>query len=213
MEMKKAKIINKLYDVTTVDNYIKNKDIYDPSYTALEVYDMLLPVIGRIDGRVGIQVGDPDNMVSFYTPPEENIEREYSRDNLIDFKKAKNIGEILQKQEFVKSLENEIIANSDNVFEPRIDNLDSPEMKALKEAVICKQIDINAYAPRFKGNFANDKRLFNDNKITLIKLKKIADALDMKCTLTIEDKSDNVQNPIGRVIEVDITAGGDGDDE
>lgn len=209
MEMRKAKVGNKICDITTLDNYINNKELYDPQYTAIEVNGMVLPIIGRLDGRIGIRV---DDMVSFYTPPPPEKEEDFDANNIIDFKKATNMNELITKQDYVKSLENEIIVNSDNIFEPRIDDSDAPEMRALKEAVLAKQVDINAYAPRFKGNFANDKRLFNDNKITLIKLKKIADALDIRCTLTLEDKGPSVPNPIGKVITVDIT-GGDGEDE
>lgn len=209
MEMRKAKIDNKMCDVTTLENYVNNKEVFDSQYTAIEVDDMLLPIIGRLDSRVGICV---ESFVSFYNPPPEEVKDEYSVENVIDFNKAKTMNDLIKKQNYVKSLENEIIVNSENIFEPRIDDNDVPEMKALKEAVIAKQVDINAYAPRFKGNFANDKRLFNDSKITLIKLKKITEALDMKCTLTIEDRDPDVPNPIGRVITVDIT-GGEDDEE
>lgn len=209
MEMRKAKVDNKICDITTLENYINNKKLYDPQYTALEVNGMVLPIIGRLDGRIGICVND---MVSFYNPPPKEREAEFDAENIIDFNKAKNMNELIQKQDYVKSLENEIIVNSDNIFEPRIEDEDAPEMRALKEAVVAKQVDINAYAPRFEGNFANDKRLFNDNKITLIKLKKITDALDIKCTLTLEDKNPNVPNPIGRVIIADITGGDDVDE-
>jgi hypothetical protein len=212
MEMKKVKLGSRICEVTTLENYVHNPDLYDPQYTALAVHDMVLPIVGRIDERIGI-CPSPNSMVSFYNPPSKDKAKEYSIDNVIDFNKAKNMAEIIQKQEYVKSLENEIIVNSDNIFEPRIDDDDAPEMKGLKEAVIAKKVDINAYAPRFRGNFANDKRLFNDNKITMSKLKKITNALDMKCTLIIEDKSDNVPNPIGKKIIVDITGGGDDEDD
>lgn len=211
MEMKKAKLNNKMYDVTSLENYVQHRDIYDQQYTAIEVDDMVLPVIGRIDERIGICISGP---VAFYNPPQKDRMNEFSSSNIIDFNKARSMGEIIQKQEYVKSLENEIIVNSENIFEPRIDDNDSPEIKALKGAVIAKQIDINAYAPRFGSNFANDKRLFNSDKISLVKLRKIANALDMRCTLTLEDKSPNVPNPIGKAISVEITgSGGDDDDE
>jgi hypothetical protein len=171
---------------------------------------MVLPVIGKLDDRIGIVIGDA---VSFYNEPKTEEEKnEYSSSNIIDFNKANTMKDIIEKKEHVKSLENEIIVNSDNIFIPRIDDNDSNEMRALKEAVIAKQIDINAYAPRFGKNFANTKRLFNYNTISLGKLKSITDALDMKCTLTIEDKNQEVPNPINKVITADIT-GGDYDDE
>lgn len=211
IEVKKSKVNNKMYDVTSLENFVQNKDLYDQQYTAIQVNDMVLPVIGRLDERTGICV--QGNMVAFYNEPPKDRMPEFSAKNIIDLSRPASMKELLEKQEYVKSLENEIIVNSENVFEPRIDDTDSPEMKALKEAVLAKQIDINAYAPRFKGNFANDKRLFNDDKITLSKIKKITNALDMKCSLIIEDKNSTVPNPIGRTIVVDITGGGDDDDE
>lgn len=209
MDMKKAKLHNRLCDVTSLENYASHKDLYDPQYTAIEVDNVLLPIIGRRDERIGIVVGD---IVSFCNmPPTDRLE-EYSASHVIDFAEAKTMRDVIEKQQYVKSLENEIILNSENIFEPRIDDNDSPEMKGLKEAVICKQIDINAYSQRFGRNYANDKRIFNEDRISLSKLKKIADALDMKATLTLEDKNPNVPNPIGKVITVDIT-GGNYDDE
>lgn len=211
MELKKAKVGNKLCDVTSLENFVQNKDMYDSQYTVIEHDNMLLPIIGRLDGRIGICINE--NMVAFYNPPSIDKIKEFSIDNVIDFSKPANMRELIEKQDYVKSLENEIIVNSENIFEPRIDDDDSPEMKALKEAVIAKQIDINAYTPRFRGNFANDKRLFNDHSITLSKIKKISNALDMRCTLILQDKSSDIPNPIGKIITVDITNGGDDDDD
>ena len=80
-------------------------------------------------------------------------------------------------------------------------------MKALKNAVLDKHIDLDKYEPRFGSNYNNDKRLFNKSTISLIMLKRVCEALDRDATLTLSDKSDDVPNPIGRTIQVKLTGG------
>ena len=86
-------------------------------------------------------------------------------------------------------------------------------MKALKTAVLEKRIDLDKYEPRFGSNYNNDKRLFNKNTISLSMTKRLCEALDIKATLILEDKSPDVPNPIGRTIKVDLTGGIPGDGE
>ena len=78
-------------------------------------------------------------------------------------------------------------------------------MKALKQAITAKNIDIDKYADRFGENFPNDKRKLKDEKITLFLLKRMAECLDMNVDLIISDKSPNVPNPIGIPIKVSLT--------
>ena len=84
-------------------------------------------------------------------------------------------------------------------------------MVGLKKAVIAKEIDIDKYQGRFGSNYSNDKRLFNDGSITMSKLKTMMKALDMKGTLIIEDLNEDVPNPIGSKIVIDLL-GGDNDE-
>ena len=101
--------------------------------------------------------------------------------------------------------ERTILTTIDNVFAPEIYNNDTPEMKAMKQAILDKHIDLDKYEPRFGPNYNNDKRLLKKSSITFGKLRSICDALDMKVTMTIEDSSPDVPNPIGRSITVDLT--------
>ena len=78
-------------------------------------------------------------------------------------------------------------------------------MKAMKEAINLKHIDIDKYEPRFGPNFNNDKRLLKKDSITFRKLKDVCEALDMKATLKLEDANPNVPNPIGKKIAIDLT--------
>lgn len=117
--------------------------------------------------------------------------------------------DLINKQEEVKRMESEVLSNSDNLFKPIPKENDSPEMKALKQAICLKNIDIDAYADRFADNFNNDKRLLKGPSITMSKMKSIGNKLDMKITLTISDANPNVPNPIGESITVDVCGYGD----
>lgn len=203
---KKMRIGDKIYDVTTLDDFTKNKEAYIPQYTAIQDTEtkLVLPVKGRYDKGPGIVVGTG---VSYIEEPDQNEKENYEDDKIIDFDNSKTIHDMMQKQEAVRSLERDILTSPDNIFSPKIFDDDSPEMKALKNAVIEKHIDLDKYEPRFGVNYNNDKRLFNKNTISLSMIKRVCDALDIEATLILSDKSDNVPNPIGKTIEVKLTGG------
>lgn len=198
----KAKIDDRIYDVVNFDDYVANPSAYDSNFTAIVEGDTLYPIRGRNDTRPGLYPGNPFYR---YVDPEEDEKKRYSSENIIDFDDVKSIKDVIEKQNKIKNAENAILTTVDNVFIPRIDENDSPEMVALKQAVIAKEIDLDKYEQRFGPNFNNDKRLFNRNTITLTKLKTMFDVLDMKATMIIEDKSPDVPNPIGRQVIVDLT--------
>ena len=207
--MKKMKIGDRVYDVTTVEEYTKNQELYDPAYTAVEHDGLALPILGKSDYSCGKPGALPGRFVSFFQQPSEVERTEYSLEGAIDFSDTKNMRELIAKQNMVRDLEREILVNSDCVTVPRFDDNDSVEMIALKQAIIAKQCDLNSYASRFNGNFANDKRILNDNTITLPKLKKYADALDLSIIMTIQDRSPDVPNPMNKSITVELTGGAD----
>lgn len=63
------------------------------------------------------------------------------------------------------------------------------------------------------ANFNNDKRLIKKSSITFGKLRNICNALDIKATLTLEDKDDEVPNPMKTKINVCLTDGFNSDEE
>ena len=203
---KKMRINDKIYEVTSLEDYTANKDAYIPQYTAIEdpYTKLVLPVKNRYDSGPGIVVGSG---VSYVTEPEPEDRDEYRDAKVIDFSNMKSIHEMMQKQDMVKSLERDILTSPDNIFAPKIFDDDSPEMKALKTAVLAKHIDLDKYEPRFGSNYNNDKRLFNKSTISLSMAKRICDALDIEATLILKDKNDDVPNPMGKTIEVKLTGG------
>lgn len=203
---KKMRIDDKIYDVATLEEYTKYKDAFIPQYTAIHDEDthMVLPVKNRYDSGPGISVGSG---ISYIEEPDESEKEKYDDKRIIDFDNSKSIHDMMQKQRVVRSLERDILTSPDNIFTPRIFDDDSPEMKALKSAVLDKHIDLDKYEPRFGSNYNNDKRLFNKNTISLSMLKRVCEALDIDATLTLKDKAEDIPNPMGRTIEVKLTGG------
>lgn len=204
--MKKCKIQSKIYDVISFDDYIANKDNIDQSLTALEDGDYIYPIRSKTSSSVGVYSLSKD-LYQFKDPETEEEKEEYSVKNVINFEDVESLRDIIEKQNLLKSAERTILTTPDNITIPVIGKNDTPHMAALKEAIIAKQIDIDKYQGRFGSNFSNDKRLLNESDITILKLKTMFKALDIKGTLIIEDLNEDVPNPIGRKITVDLLGG------
>lgn len=209
---KKAKVNGRVTTVVTPEEALNNP-LYQDKFSSVEINNTILPVKKTYDPTIpGFYISNTGKIGKIIYPSEEDLE-EYSSSNAIDFSNIQNMRELISKQEEVKRMESEVLSNSDNLFKPIPKENDAPEMKALKEAICLKNIDIDAYADRFLDNFNNDKRLLKGSSITISKMKSICDKLDMKVTLTISDTSPNVPNPIGQSISVDICGYNDGDEE
>ena len=204
MSFEKAKINDAIYDVIDIEEYYKNPSAYG-SYTAINGRDgFIYPIRTKTDTRPGFY---PTGGLDFFKQPVGGEVNVYTQQNVINFKDATSLREIIQTQQKLESEERTILTTIDNVFAPEITNGDTPEMRALKQAVLDKHIDLDKYESRFGPNYNNDKRLLKKNSITFGKLRSIADALDIKVSMTIEDAAPDVPNPIGRAITVDLTGG------
>lgn len=201
---KKKKIGDKIYDVCTLEEYYQTKEAYIPQYTAIHDPEsgLVLPIKNKNDKGPGIIVGCS---ISYVKEPEDH--EEYQDTDIIDFDNTKSIHEMMEKQNIVKSLERDILTSPDNIFTPKIFDDDSPEMKALKEAVLDKHIDLDKYGYRLGANYSNDKRLFNKSTISLQMLKRMCDAIDIEAVLTLKNKSGDIPNPMSKVIQVNLTGG------
>lgn len=206
MSLEKAKIGDAIYDVISIDEYYSNPDMYG-QYTAIDGGDgFVYPIRGKTDNRPGFY---PTGCLDTFKYPTSSIDTSmYSKQNIINFKDATTLREIIQTQQKLANEERSILTTIDNVFTPEINDNDTPEMKALKQAIIDKHIDLDKYEPRFGPNYNNDKRLLKKGNITFGKLRTIGDALDLKVTITIEDSGPDVPNPIGRSISAELTGNG-----
>lgn len=200
---KKAKVNGRVTTVVTPQEALNN-EIYQNKFTSVEINDTILPVKNSYDpSSPGFYIVNNGKIGKIIYPSDEDKE-EYSAKNAIDFSNITSMRELISKQEEVKKMESEVLSNSDNLFKPIPKENDTPEMRAMKQAICLKNIDIDAYADRLGDNFNNDKRLLKGSSITISKMKSICDKLDMKCTLIISDSNPNVPNPIGQEIKVDI---------
>lgn len=201
--MKKIELENKIYSVTTIEDYTNNPDLYNPKFTAIEGHGVVLPIRNR-NGETGPgYYHQPGSMCCEVVKP-DNPEN-YSTDKIIDYTNAKDIGDILRNNELIKDIQSDIMTTSDNIFYLKISDNDTPEMKALKTAINAKQVDKSQYEDRFT-QFQNDMRLLKGNSITLAKLISICGAFDISAELTLRDK-DNIPNPMNTEIVVDLTEG------
>lgn len=204
--MKKMEIERKLYTVVTPTEYTDNPDLYNPHSTALEVAGRVLPVRNpMVDNGPGVYY-EKGAMVADIVKPSPNNEAMYSEDRVIDFSKAKDIGELIEKNELIRNIQNDLmVSGKDNIFCLNISQADTPEMRALKTAINAKQVDKKAYEDKF-DQFQNDMRLLKGNSITLSKLIGICNGFDISCTITLRDKPD-AANPMGTEITLDLTEG------
>ena len=98
-------------------------------------------------------------------------------------------------------------ADGSNVFRPPLSEMDSAEMRGLKQSIIAKNIDMDKYAERFGPNYPNDKRKMKDSSITSFLLKRACKNLDINVDLVFSDAGPNVPNPMGKTITINMVPG------
>lgn len=197
MDIRKTKINGKVYDVCTLDNYVQNPSLYKSSITAIEVEGYTYPIRQKYDNSPGIYVGKDVSLINY---PENKSE--YSVDKLIDFNNLTDIRDAMEKQKMVKDMEKEILSNQDNITHFQPDPDDSPMMAGLKEAINRKHCNLDAYASRIGPNYNNDRRLFTKHKISSQKAESICTSTDIKMTVTFEDMSPDVANPMREPVTI-----------
>ena len=215
MEFKTTTLEGKLYDIISEDDYRVKAKAYaeNPSMVsaiAMEVKgndgkDYILPFRGKTDDRPGVYV---DGAVFFTkTPKDEEGKQTYGIDNLqiIDYSNTENVKDFLEKNNQIREMEAIILTDIDSVFVPPLNQDDTPEMRAFKEAVSSKHMDINKYSPRFGDNFLNDKRILKTSSITMNKLVSMCKKLDIEAELTLRNSNPDVANPMDKEITVILT--------
>lgn len=203
----KAFINGDMYDVTTPENYHNKPDLYNGQKAAVSANGYILPIRNiRFDpNNIGYYPGPVFDRYAM--PSSESEQAEYNDSHMANFNNATRLQQLVEEQNKINTEQMMYLSNPDNIFRPVIDNIkDEPFMIALKQAVIDKEIDINKYQSRFE-QFSNDRRKFNNHKISLDKGVSIANSLDMKITVIIEDANSNVPNPIGHKITTVLTGG------
>lgn len=210
LEMKKLKIDQGFYDLVSLQDYSNNPDMYDDKHTAIidEANNVALPILTKTDDQsIGIRYG---GLVSAVKLPEtEEDRKKYSLnnpDNLFDMSHPESYKEVIETSQKLRDAERDILLTVENQTRAIVSDDDSPAMQGLKEAVNAKECDINSYAYRFGSNFSNDKRILSESDVSLKKLIKYGDSMDIDIDIIFRDKSPDVANPMGKTITKTITS-------
>lgn len=233
MNQRNIKIGTNLYEVVTLQQFALSPGLYDRAFTAL-LFDSYVDVYGNtvpafvlpfgstndmergIPGIYGVYFETNDCLIQpcfnliypfHYEGTKLVVDRlEYIASNMLDTTNLNKVQELIEMDAKYREYEFDIITAGDNATIFRIMPNDTPEMVATKQALNAKHIDIDKYRSRIGSTFANDKRfLQNSTSITFNKVKTLFPALDLKCTLIIDNASPDVPNPISHPITVNIT--------
>lgn len=204
--MKKMVIKDRLYTVVTMDEYTKNQELYNPKFTAIQCSNgEVLPIKNRTDSGPGCYY-QPGGLASDIIRPTREDAAEYSSNKIIDYDNAKSISDIIRNNQTIRDIQADLMVTTDNILALKISPDDTPEMKALKDALNSKRCDKAQYEDRFKpGTYQNDMRLLKGKSITLAKLVGICSAFDIDATLTLSDAPGGVPNPMGHEITISLT--------
>lgn len=200
IRLKRAVVDKKMYDVIESKDIYKEKDLDNTNAIHHENY--ILPLMRTYNQKtIGVYITDEVSVINL--PETDDDKRKYSDENMIDLA-SDSTKEYIKKKRELQNMEENILY-SDNPNHYVIMKDDSPEMKCLKRAINMKSIDIHNYEHRFGDKFQNTIRLLNKGNISLQKLKEFAESLDFKLTLTIEDKNEEVANPMKGKVSMELT--------
>lgn len=206
--LKKGKADGKFYDLMDFIDYPSKGDT-EYGESAVEHNGIIYPERSPTDTKPGIYKA---SCFSYLKHPDEDEVKDYvaNDDNIIDFN-VKSVQEFVRSSDKLKSLERDILVDVDDIYSPIVDDNDEPEMVALKNAIISKNIDIGKYSGRFGSRiqYQNDIRLLKSSHISMGKLKKFLNVLDLDGYLVLEDSSEGVPNPMNEVIKVKLNLGGE----
>lgn len=216
---KVAAIGGKRYNVYSHENFIESKGILaEDDQTAVEIErdgkTYILPVrsqgsTGTME-RPGIYCNGPINFFSF--PKTEEDKTIYCPEDsfIFDMSNISDMQQYITEKERFDTSVNKLLETSDtcdDIFTPPLLDTDSGEMRALKECILAKRIDLDKYSERFGENYPNDKRKLKDDNITSFLLKRMCSNLDIEVDMIFRDASDNVPNPMNKTIVVNMVPG------
>lgn len=205
--MKKMTILDKMYDVASIEEYNKlGQNVFNPNFTAIQMHGYVLPVRTAMDDeRPGVYFS-PNSPVMLVNKPEAEDEKYYAESGIVDYSKPDDIRGVIRNNEIVRDMENEILTDKDNISRFKIGDYDAPALVALKQAINIKEVDMDKYKPRF-NQFNNDIRVLTkpeNTSITLGKLVDFCNNMDIEAELILRDKP-NAPNPMAREVVVKLT--------
>ena len=213
-------------NVYSLDSYLDNDD--SDRQNIIESNQSVVEMVLRNEDPIYLQLkpfNGPQSMnnIGYYEKPgspfgfcvlpktdeDKNIYQPEPNSGAIISLNPENMNQYLTEAEKNKDRDAEALerCESDGRYIPPILQNDSPEMRALKECIIQKDIDLDKYSERFGVNYPNDKRKLKDSEITSFLLKRYCTNLDIEVDMVFRDKDDKVPNAMNKEIRINLVPG------
>ena len=208
--IKRTAINGKLVESVDFESYGNNPNKYlGRDDVGIEIEDngntLVLPLKDSYNGNPispGIYYAGE---ISFTVLPDKLTYNKYIPEQTITLSNKLDAKKIIENSELINRLDEPFITTPDSITRIPVTSLDEPEMKALKEMINNKNIDLDTYSSRFGANYPNDKRQLKENSATLKIIKRFCNNLDVEALLVLRNKNDNVPNPLDKEIVVSLT--------
>ena len=212
---KLANINGQQFGVFSFKEFEENMEVLkDDSHCAVEICkgdkSLILPIRSDSTSLDKPGVYSSDGKICFITYPNEEEESAYrpTGQNTLTFSDHDSLQSLSDAKRKLDENINRLVENDGGeIYRPPMLETDTAAMRAVKESISAKNIDLDKYKDRFGANYPNDKRKLKDNDITLNMLERICENLDMKVDIIITDKDENVPNPMNKIIKANIIPG------
>ena len=203
------------YGTFSLDYFGSHMDILkDDDHCAVEVEKdgktFVLPIRTNSTNYDKPGIYSSDGKISFINYPSEEEESTYmpTEDDILIFSDHTSLQSLSDAKKKLDENINRLVENDGGeIYRPPLLETDTAAMRAVKESISAKNIDLDKYKDRFGANYPNDKRKLKDNDITLNMLERICENLDMKVDIIITDMNENVPNPMNKIIKANIIPG------
>lgn len=216
---KMANIKGRSLGVFSEEYYDSHMDLLkDDDHCAVEINrdgkNLILPIKGANSSLDNPGIYSADGKITLVTYPDVEEEKQYmpEGDDLLVFGDHDSLQSLSDAKKKLDESINKLIETTDgsSIYKPPLLESDSAEMRAMKECIIAKNIDLDKYKDRFGANYPNDKRKLKDDNITLSMIRRMCENLDIKLDLVFSDANGEVPNPMEKVIRANIIPGDGG---
>lgn len=196
-------------NVVDYSTYITNPDPELYNGQAVRIENCVLPIrTTTYDPEIVGYYHNPYSAFDRIVMPTEDQMSEYSTENTAEFSDVTNLKElVLAQTKLYESEARSLLCDPANIYRPIFAEDEDPLLVGLKTALGYKKCDINKYSDRFDGQFNNDRRKLNGTDISKNKACEFAKNFDIRMTVTFEDASPDVPNPMGRPVTVVLVPG------
>lgn len=204
------------FGVFSEEYYKSHMDILkDDDHCAVEINrngkNYILPILSTMNSADNPGIYSADGKISFINYPSKEDEKAYmpEGDDVLTFDDFDSLQTISDAKKKLDESINKLIETTDgsSIYRPPLLESDSAEMRAMKECIIAKNIDLDKYKDRFGANYPNDKRKLKDDNITLNMISRMCENLDIRLDLVFSDASGEIPNPMDKVVKANIIPG------